>query len=155
MSNIGFPGGADGKEPACQCRRLKRRRFNPWVKKMPWRRAWPTTPVFLPGKSHGQRSLAGYSPWGRKESDTTEHTFNLWQRRLDTQRGWYEFPGNSLTICIESLKNIHTLWILLLNLFWESHQKCGQYIYACFSISYNNEKLGITLNVWYIRGMVK
>jgi len=38
----------------------------------PWRRKWQPTPVFLPGKSHGWRSLAGYSPWGRKESDTTE-----------------------------------------------------------------------------------
>jgi len=43
-----------------------------WVGKIPWRRAWLPTPVFLPGKSHGQRSLAGYSPWGRKELDTVE-----------------------------------------------------------------------------------
>ena len=47
MSNTGFPGGANGKESACQCRRLKRRRFDPWVEKMPWRRAWPPTPVFF------------------------------------------------------------------------------------------------------------
>ena len=52
-----------------QCRRPG---FNPWVRKIPWRRKWQPTPVFLPGKSHGQRSLAGYSPWGRKESDTIE-----------------------------------------------------------------------------------
>ena len=39
---------------------------------IPWRREWQPTPVFLPGKSHGQRSLAGYNPWGHKESDTTE-----------------------------------------------------------------------------------
>ena len=43
-----------------------------WVRKIPWRRKWQPTPVFVPGESHGQRSLAGYSPWGRKESDTTE-----------------------------------------------------------------------------------
>ena len=42
--------------------------------KIPWRSAWQPTPVFLPGESYGQRSLAGYSPWGRKESDTTEET---------------------------------------------------------------------------------
>jgi len=42
--------------------------------KIPWRRAWQPTPVFLPGESHAQRSLEGYSPWGRKESDTTEST---------------------------------------------------------------------------------
>ena len=46
--------------------------FDPWVWKIPWRRAWQTTLVFLPRESHGQRSLVGYSPWGCKESDTTE-----------------------------------------------------------------------------------
>ena len=50
----------------------KRLRFDPGVGKILWRRAWQLTPVFLPGKSHGQRSLAGYSPWGHQESDTTE-----------------------------------------------------------------------------------
>ena len=53
--------GASGKEPACQCRRHKRHGFNPWVRKIPWRRAWQPIPVFLPGKSHGQRNLEGYS----------------------------------------------------------------------------------------------
>ena len=47
--------------------------LDPWSQKMPWRRRWPPTPLFLPGKSHGQRSLVGYSPWGHRESDTTEH----------------------------------------------------------------------------------
>ena len=51
-----------GKEPACQCPRHKRCRFTPWVAKIPWRRAWQPTPLFLPGKSHGQRILEGYSP---------------------------------------------------------------------------------------------
>ena len=48
--------------------------FDPWVGKIPWRRAWLPTPVFLPRESHGQRSLVGYSPWGRTELDTTEVT---------------------------------------------------------------------------------
>ena len=52
-----------------QCRRLG---FDLWVGKILWRREWQSTPVFLPGESHGQRSLAGYSPYGHKESDTTE-----------------------------------------------------------------------------------
>ena len=55
-----------GKEFACQCRRSKREVFDPWVGKMPWQRAWQVTPIFLPGKSHGQRSLVGYSPGGHK-----------------------------------------------------------------------------------------
>ena len=49
-----------------------RPRFDPWVRKIPWRMAWQPTPVFFPGESHGQRSLAGYSLWGQKKSDTTE-----------------------------------------------------------------------------------
>jgi len=53
---------AFSKEPAFQGRRLKRHRFDPWVGKIPWRRKQRPTPVFLLGKSHGQRSLAGYSP---------------------------------------------------------------------------------------------
>ena len=68
---VGFPGRANGKEPSNQYRSYKRHRFNPWVRKIPWRRVWPPTPVFLPGESQGQRSLAGYSPWGRKELDAT------------------------------------------------------------------------------------
>ena len=73
---MGFLHGASGKEPGCQCRRRKRCRFNPWVGKFPWRKAWQPTPVFLPGEFHGQRSPAGYSPWGRKESDTTEVAYD-------------------------------------------------------------------------------
>ena len=70
----GFPGGASGKEPGCQCRRHKRHRFHPWVRKLPWRRAWQSTPVSLPGESRGERSLGGCSPWGCQESDMTEVT---------------------------------------------------------------------------------
>ena len=55
---LGFPGGSSDKEPICQCRRHKRHGFNPWVRKIPWRRKWQLTPVLLPGESHGQRSLA-------------------------------------------------------------------------------------------------
>ena len=49
---------------ACQCRRHKRLAFNPWIRKIPWRRKWLPTPVFLPGESHRQPS--GHSPWGRR-----------------------------------------------------------------------------------------
>ena len=56
-----FPSGASGKKPTCQHRRHKRCGFHPWVGKIPWRRAWQPTSVFLPGESHGRRSLAGYS----------------------------------------------------------------------------------------------
>ena len=58
----GFPDCTSGKEPAYQSRGHKRQGFDPCVRNIPWRRAWQPTPVFLPGESHGQRSLAGYSP---------------------------------------------------------------------------------------------
>ena len=72
--NWGFQGGANGKEPACQCRKCKRCRFNPGMGKIPWRTKWQHILVVFPVKFHGQRSLAGYSPKGCKELDTTEHT---------------------------------------------------------------------------------
>ena len=52
-------------------------RFRPWIWKIPWRKKWQSTAVFLPGESHGQRSLAGYSPQGRKQSDTAEHKHRI------------------------------------------------------------------------------
>ena len=67
-----LPRWLTGKESACQCRRHRRQRFSPWVRKIPWRRKWQPTPVFLPGKSHGRRGLVGHSPQGHKESGTTE-----------------------------------------------------------------------------------
>ena len=62
---MSFPSGGAVKNRL----QLRRCSFDPWVGKIPWRRAWQATSVFLPGKSHGQRSLAGYSPWGDRESD--------------------------------------------------------------------------------------
>ena len=65
---MGFPGGSVVKNlPAVQ-----ETRFDPRARKIPWRRKWQPIPIFLPGKSHGQRSLVGYSPWSWKESNTAE-----------------------------------------------------------------------------------
>ena len=69
---LSFLGGSSDKE----CRRHKRIGFDPWVTKIPWRRACQPIPVSLPGESLGQSSLADYSPWGCKESDTTEATYH-------------------------------------------------------------------------------
>ena len=83
-----FPGGWDGKASAyIQCRRPW---FDRWVGKIPWRRKWQPTPVVLPGKSDGRRSLVGYIPWGRKELDTTERLhfhFHYQAVRWFTQMG--------------------------------------------------------------------
>ena len=70
------------KTSACQCRRHKKWEFDPWVMKIPWRRKQQQTPVFLPGKFHGQGSLMYYSPWGCKELDRTEHTHTHTKRRF-------------------------------------------------------------------------
>ena len=68
---MGFPGGsAVKKPPANQGRRL---RFHPWVGKIPWRRKWQPAPVSSPEKSHEQRSLVGYRPWGHMEWDMIKH----------------------------------------------------------------------------------
>jgi len=70
----GFPGGASGKEPTCQCWGHKRCKFDPWVRKIPWERAWQRTPAFLPGESHGQRSLVGSK---RVRHNWVTNTFRL------------------------------------------------------------------------------
>ena len=92
--------------------RHKRHGFRPWVGKIPWKRAWQPTPVFLSGESHGRKSLAGYSPWCHKESDTTEwlqatvglpwwlriHVqcrrprFDPWVRKISWRRAWQPTP---------------------------------------------------------------
>ena len=68
--------GASDKEPVCQRKRCQRLRLDRWVGKIPWRRVGQPTSVFLPGESHGQKNLDGYSPWGNKVSDTIEATWH-------------------------------------------------------------------------------
>ena len=88
----GLLGWCSGKEPSCQNRSCKRPMFDPWVRKIPWRRKWQPTAVFWPGKSHGQRRLVGYSPGCRKELDTVEwlstHTCTHSQESVVNHLGW-------------------------------------------------------------------
>ena len=84
MKRGGLPGGPDDKESACNTR-------DPGL--VSWRREWLPTPVFLPGEFHGQRRMAGYSPWGHKESDTTERL----SLPLDS---WISFYINRLILYI-------------------------------------------------------
>ena len=79
-----FPDGSEGKASCLQCGRPG---FDPWVGKILWRRKWQPTPVLLPGKSHGQRSMVGYSPRGCKESDTTERL-----HRHSAEKAWPYLP---------------------------------------------------------------
>ena len=79
---MGFPGGAHGKEPACQCRRHKR--VIPWVRHIPWKRVWQSTPVLLPGESPWSEEPVGYSSQDHKESDKTkktEHARTQWESK--------------------------------------------------------------------------
>ena len=95
----GFPGEHSGKESACQCRRHKRCWFNPWVRKISWRRKWQPTSVFLPGESHGQRNLVGYNPWSCKESGTTEATQQACIRAQRQASGYLQFLAVSYMPC--------------------------------------------------------
>ena len=118
-----------GKQPAWQYRRRKRHGFDPWVGKSLWRRKWQPTSVFLPGESYGQRSLVGYSPWGRKDLE--------WLKRLSMHEEWHRLAEQVL--CPEQIPLIplkipfiQTLkWIfssLLPSFIWsqiiETEEKC-------------------------------
>ena len=93
---------SSSKECACQCRRHKWYRFNPWVGTIPWRRSWQPTLVFLPGESSGQRSLVGYSPQGHKELDMTEVTWHIHSRKVN----YGDISADSWAIVYEDLSNI-------------------------------------------------
>ena len=101
-----FPGGARGKEPDCQCRRHKRHGFDPWVGKIPWRRAWRSTLVFLPGESHGRGT------WKATVHHVTQSW--TWLKRLHThQPNGAEVNGYpSMLPMFPSFTNINTRKIL-------------------------------------------
>ena len=111
-----------GKEPASQCRSRKRRKFNPWVRKIPWRRAWQPTSVLLPGESHGQRSLAGYSPQSHKMRHdwsnlacTDWSLFNLIQYPVYRWGKWgparlRDVPGNTQLVMDEPATGTQVSW---------------------------------------------
>ena len=106
VMTAGLPWWLSGKEYPCQHRSLKRLRLNPWVRKIPWKRKWKPTPIFSPGESHGQWSLAGYSPWGSKElSNLTKFSSDNW-----------------------AAEHAHTLWPLQVPLLY---CYCYSYLYGC------------------------
>ena len=115
---LDFPGGASGKEPACQYRRHQISRFDPWVGKIPWRRAWQPTLVFLTGESHGQRSLEGYNLQDSWRHELRLHCSQTWYNQDGELVGWgrvrpREVRGQSvglrltqghMTLCFLALK---------------------------------------------------
>ena len=97
-----------GKESTCQFRGHS---FDPWVGKISWRRKWQPTPVFLPGKSHGQRSLASYTPWGRKRVGhnlATQQHIDQWDHLMTSME--YQFSKKELIM--------HSIMISVVKCFW-------------------------------------
>ena len=107
----GLPKGLSGKESVCQCRRRRRCRFSPHVRKISWLRKWQPTPIFLPGKSHGQRTLVDYSPWGRKELDTTKQLHLLSLISLDFVHLIVYFPEDTHISTLNSSKQLFEKYI--------------------------------------------
>ena len=93
----GAPTWLSGKEPTWQCGRRRRLRFGPWIGKTPWWRRWLPTPGFLPGISHGQRSLAVYRPWSHEESDTMRGRAPLKEHLGISQR----YDNSLLCTCLQ------------------------------------------------------
>ena len=108
----GFPGGTSGKEPACQGKRHKRRGFDPWVGKIPWRRVWQPIPVFFTRESHGRRNLVGYRPKCRKKVRYD------WSDLASTVENKAQFSDNSVSP-INEVEIFLVLWNLHLHLTWD------------------------------------
>ena len=114
-----FSDSANGKESTCQCRRCKRRRLNPWVGKIPWRRKWQPTPEFFPGKFHGQRSLAGCSPWGLRESVMTQWDLQFLLLIQISTKIWYSqsFPWVGIS---KLWPNSCPLTLFIIKFYWNT-----------------------------------
>ena len=120
------------------CLQCGRPRFNPWVRKIPWRRKWQPTPVLLPGKSHGRRSLVGYSPQGHKESDMTE--------QLHFLMCLYKTESN-VVICSISLMTSILIIILRTPLFIVTSERQIPFTWKFNWHKYSIKCLKITLNI--------
>ena len=93
-----FSSGANGREPACQCRRQKRHGFNPYVRKISWRKAWEPTPVFLPGESHGQRNLVAIVHSVAKSTTQLKRLSTLQAQDIVEKKVWTQGGVSSLLL---------------------------------------------------------
>ena len=120
-----LPRWLSGKESAFQCRSCRRHGFDPWVREIPWRRKWQPTPIVVQGKSHGQKSLAGYSPWVHKEWDT---------ERLSTAQCYLVcFFFKSLFIVLQGLKSIWVIGISMMSIFFFRLNRSMPFLLISFS----------------------
>ena len=138
----GLPQWLSGKESVCNVGRYRSCGFNPWVEKIPWKEAWQPTPVLLPGESHRQRSLAGYRPWGSKESDTTEateHKYTINSFRVHSSQVYfgskyftepqeYSIPSNS---CLPTHSTAGSMVLFL-----EAILRRNKHLFPCPSLSW-------------------
>ena len=132
-------GGASGKKPTCPCRTPKWHRFNLWVWKIPWREKWQPTPVFLPGKFHRQRSLAGCSP-GVTKSQTQ---LSDWTKTMPASLFIYALCASSHSIMAwvwMATNSIH-LWIAF-----------GNFLPQCRKVKSESEVTHSCLTLW-LRGL--
>ena len=104
-----FPHGSVGKEFSCNARD-KRCEYWPWVRKIPWRRKWQPTPVFLPEKFYGQRNLAAYSPWGLKELDISEHCTALKAAEITDRNLANQLTFNWASLVVQLVNNLPAMW---------------------------------------------
>ena len=112
---MGFPDGSVVKHLPAMQEMCRRQGFILWVGEIPWRRKWQAIPVFWPGKAHRQRSLVRYSPWGHKDSDTTD-----WLNTNDTDKGHHH------NLCyVFYWQNINTWLFMVERWVWYQLLKCG------------------------------
>ena len=121
-------------------------RFNPWVGKIPWRRKWQPTPVFLPGKSHGWRSLAGCNPWGCKKLDKTEWTCPSVHYVDILEYFWWEsWSVTKYSIILKSV--VWPNWIISLLLFMSDSKQCWSEKYTNFYFIINFYSLSVFMQL--------
>ena len=126
--------GTSGKEPACQCRRHKRLRFNPWVRKITWRRAWQPTPIFLRGESHGRGAWQATVHRVSKNqtglsTHTHTHTHNLhiwrkWKNMKIQGPSFFLIKLSRKLFYMEVNPFVQTKWYACLKYFWNLIIKC-------------------------------
>ena len=117
----GLPWSLSSKESTCQCRRYG---FHPWFEKISWREKQQLTPVFLPGKSNEQRSLASYSPWGCKELDMTEDAIYIYIY-THTHTHTYTYIDTDIWVC---------KFVCIPNIFEYFYEECMNFCHSNFRI---------------------
>ena len=148
-----LPSWLSGKEPACQ---WKIHRFYPWVRKIPWRRKWQPTSVFLPRKSHGQRSLAGCSPWGHKRVEhdlATENSNRILKKAFSPSQAlpnWdvHPYPENRFS----EVKSMKMLFIIRPDspTFLDTFLADPSFYYGCLMSSIWNMRVCMSVSMFIV-----